>query len=205
MVKAEGWVHAHGLNRIAFAVNLPSYFYQSTVSVAMSDSDANEAHEDSQPALPPSTDIQPSWKPLWWLSGGLILLIGLWEGVLLELGLNIFELLFDLFENIWLVLIEAPEEFLEDQIAEWLKNHFPHEADRYSEIITAIGLTPLKVLLVFFLARWTWRHARVTFWPRVRNWFRIRVIEVRLAWTELGWPYRLVAGVLILVLLVLLI
>lgn len=171
----------------------------------MSDPDTKEAHENSQSARPPATDIQPSWKPLWWLSAGLILLIGLWEGVLLELGLNVFELLLDLLENIWLVLIEAPEEFLEDQIAEWLKIHFPHEADRYSEIITAIGLTPLKVLLVFFLARWGWRHARTNLWPRVRHWFHIRITEVRLAWADLWWPYRVLAGVLVFGLLVLLI
>lgn len=170
-----------------------------------SNSDSNEAHENSASALPPTADIQPSWKPLWWLGGGLLLLFGLWEGFLLELGLNIFELLFDVLENVWLVLIEAPEEMLEDQIAEWLKEHFPHEADRYSEIITAVGLTPLKVVLVFLLARWGWRHSHSRLWPRLRNWFRIRVTEVRLAWAELGWPYRLLAGLVLAGLMVILI
>lgn len=117
--------------------------------------------------------------------------------MLLELGLNIFELLFDIVEQVWLVLIEAPEEMLEDQIAVWLKNHFPHEADRYSEIITAIGLTPVKLLLVFLLARWGWRHSRTTLWPHLRNGFRIRVTEVRLAWAELRWLYRLLVGLVL--------
>jgi hypothetical protein len=94
---------------------------------------------------------------------------------------------------------------LEDALADWLKNHFPHEADRYSEIATALGLTPLKLVLIFFLARWGWRRARAQLWPRFRRWFHIRVTEVKLAWAELSWPYRILGGVLVLGLLILLI
>jgi hypothetical protein len=145
-------------------------------------------------ALDESGDIQPSWKPLLWFLGGLAVLLGLWE-VLLEFGLNLFELIFDILENVWLVLIEAPEEFLEDLIAEWLDNHFPHDADRYSEIITAFGLTPLKIFLVFLILRWAWRHSRERLIPRIVAWFRHRVAEVRLAWFYLPWMYKVLLGV----------
>lgn len=168
----------------------------------MTDSDRREATDsaESQARLP--EDIQPSWKPLLWFGGGLVLLIALWE-VFLELGMNLFELLFEVVEHVWLVLVEAPEEYLEDVLAAWLKNHFPHEADRYSEITTAIGLTPLKLLLLFLLARWGWRQGRDKLWPRVQLWVRVRIAEVRLAWAELWWPYRVLGGLVILVILLL--
>jgi len=153
---------------------------------------------------PPTESIQPSWKPLLWSGGSLFAVIALWE-VFLELGMNIFELLFEVLEKIWLVLIEAPEEMLEDVLAGWLKNHFPHEADRYSEIATALGLTPLKLVLIFFLARWGWRRTKTELWPKVRRWFHVRVTEVKLAWAELAWPYRILGGLLVLGLLVILI
>lgn len=137
--------------------------------------------------------IRPSWKPLWWLLGGLALIIGLGE-LFLEFGMNLLELLVELVEHLWLVLIEAPEEFLEDLIAEWLDNHFPHDADRYSEIITAFGLMPLKVILVLLLLRWIWVHARSKLVPRSLAWLRRRVTEVRLAWQQLAWPYRVLMG-----------
>ena len=168
----------------------------------MSDSDLPEASETPPSAAEPVMDIQPSWKPLLWLGGGLVLLIGLWE-IFLELGLHLFELIFDILEHVWLVLIEAPEEYLEDMIALGLKEHFPHEADRYSEITTAIGLTPLKLLLITFLARWAWRHSHTTLWPRVRHWFYVRFTEVRLAWQVLWWPYRLLGSLLFLVIILL--
>jgi hypothetical protein len=168
----------------------------------MSDSDPPEIPEPPPADGSSASDIQPSWKPLFWLGGGLVLLIGLWE-IFLELGLHLFDLLFEILENIWLVLIEAPEEYLEDLIAEGLKNHFPHEADRYSEITTAIGLTPLKLLLIIFLVRWGWRHSRNNLWPRLRQWFHIRLTEVRLAWAELWWPYRILGGLLVLMILLL--
>ncbi len=166
--------------------------------------DLNDDRNSVEPDSIPLQDIQPSWKPLLWFGGSFIALIALWE-VFLELGMNIFTLLFDVLENIWLVLIEAPEEVLEDLLEDWLKNHFPHEADRYSEIATAIGLTPLKLALIFFVARWGWRWARAKVWLRVRRWFHIRVTEVKLAWAELAWPYRILGGLLVLALLVLLI
>jgi hypothetical protein len=139
-------------------------------------------------------DIKPSFKPLLWFLGGLVLLIGLGE-VLLEFGLNLFELMLDVIEHVWLVLIEAPEEFLEGLIEDWLKQHYPHDADRYSEIITAFGLTPLKILLVFLLLRWGWCHSRVKLIPRGVAWFKRRVAETRLAWLYLAWPYKVLAGI----------
>ncbi len=154
--------------------------------------------------IDPEEDIQPSWKPLLWTGGILLSVVVLWE-IFLELGMNLFELIFEILEHVWLVLIEAPEEFLEDVLAGWLKNHFPHEAERYSEITTAIGLTPLKLLLVIFLARWAWRRAKSQLWPRVKRWFHVRVTEVKLAWAELIWPYRILGGVLLLGILIVLI
>ncbi|MEY2680841.1 MAG: hypothetical protein RL661_1072 [Pseudomonadota bacterium] len=170
----------------------------------MLEPELNDDINPTEPDLAATDKIQPSWKPLLWFAGSLIATIALWE-VFLELGMNIFELLFEVLEHIWLVLIEAPEEMLEDVLAGWLKNHFPHEADRYSEIATAIGLTPLKLVLIFFVARWGWRRARTQLWPRVRNWLHVRVTEVKLAWAELAWHYRILGGVLVLGLLILLI
>ena len=172
--------------------------------LAMLEPELQKKQNPAEAGLATTDDIQPSWKPLLWFGGSLVALIALWE-VFLELGMNIFELLFEVLEHIWLVLIEAPEEMLEDALADWLKNHFPHEAYRYSEIATAIGLTPLKLLLLFFAARWGWRRARAQLWPRVRHWFHIRVTEVKLAWAELAWPYRFLGGILVLGLLILLI
>ena len=158
----------------------------------------SESRRTPKPPLNPDkpAGVEPSWKPLLWFGGGLILLIALWE-VFLELGVNLFELLFKVIENVWLVLIEAPEEFLEDQLTGWLKNHFPHDADRYAEITTAIGLTPLKLLLIVFLLRWLWRHSHSKLIPRTKNWLLIRVTQVKLAWRQLAWPYRILGGVVL--------
>lgn len=150
------------------------------------------------------TGIQPSWKPLIWFGGGLLLLIGLWE-VFLDVGLDLLEILFEILEKIWLVLIEAPEEWLEDQLADWMKQHFQHDAHRYSEITTALGLTPLKIVLMFFLLRWGWRHCRTHVIPQVILWSKIRVTQVRLAWVELWWPYRILGCVALIGIMVVLI
>jgi len=170
----------------------------------MLEPELKEEHNPAEPDLAARDTIQPSWKPLLWFGGSLVALVALWE-VFLELGMNIFELLFDVIEHIWLVLIEAPEEMLEDVLAGWLKNHFPHEADRYSEIATAIGLTPLKLVLIFFVARWGWRRTKTEIWPKVRRWINVRVTEVKLAWVELAWHYRILGGFIVLGLLVILI
>ncbi len=154
------------------------------------------------PEMP--ADIQPSWKPLIYFGGGLSLLVVLWE-VFLELGIHIFEFLLEVLEKIWLVLVEAPEELLEDQLASWLKNHFPHEADRYSEVATALGLTPLKIFLIFILGRMAFRFLKTKAWPKARIWTLIRITEVRLAFDELAWPYRILGGVLLLGVLIVLI
>jgi hypothetical protein len=170
----------------------------------MSDSNPKEKSNGTESRPVEAELIQPSWKPLLWMGGILLSVIVLWE-IFLDLGMNLFELIFEVLEKVWLVLIEAPEEFIEDVLADWLKNHFPHEAERYSEITTAIGLTPLKLLLVIFLARWAWRRARSRLWPRIQHWFHVRVTEVKLAWAELGWPYRILGAMLLLGILLVLI
>ena len=140
--------------------------------------------QENAPADPDA--IQPSWKPLFWLIGVILGLILLGEFLL--------EFILEAVETLWLILIEAPEEFLEDLLAEWLKNHFPRDAHRYSEITTAIGLTPLKIVLVLVAARWGWKYSRAHVWPRVRKWFHLRYSEVKYAWLELNWFYRTLVG-----------
>jgi len=149
------------------------------------------------PSLHEEEVIEASWKPLLWLGGILLSLVALWE-IFLELGIHIFSFLLQVIEHLWLVLIEAPEELLEDKIEDWLKVHFPHDADYYSEIVTAFGLMPVKALLVVFLLKWLWNHSRTTLLPKVKRWLYIRVSEVKLAWAALAWPYK----VLIIVVLV---
>jgi hypothetical protein len=140
-------------------------------------------------------DIQPSWKPLFWSVGVLAALVGLGE-LVIEFGLDTLEFVFELLEKVYLVVVEAPEELLEDKIEDWLAEHFPHQAARYSELITAIGLTPLKILLGLLLLRWLWRHSRHTLLPRFARWVRRQWLAVRLAWRLLAWPYKalVVAG-----------
>lgn len=190
------------MNEEAFTVNLTTL--PCLNRLIMSDSNPKEQSNGPESRIAPGEDIQPSWKPLLWMGGILLSVIALWE-IFLDLGMDLFELIFEILEHVWLVLIEAPEEFLEDVLAGWLKNHFPHEAERYSEITTAIGLTPLKLLLVIFVARWAWRRAKSQLWPRVRRWFHVRVTEVKLAWAELSWPYRILWGALLLGILIVLI
>lgn len=152
----------------------------------------------------PEAQIEPSWKPLLWLVGILAAVIGLGE-LLLELGVHLFEILLELLEALYLALIEAPEELLEDQIESWLKVHFPHEADRYSEIITAVGFTPFKLLLAYFLARWLWRLGHSKLVPAIEQWCKLQVMKVRLAWRLLFWPWKILIGVAVLAVLVVLI
>ena len=170
----------------------------------MSGPEKNSMVQENKPYPHDLGGVQPSWRPLLWVVGSLVVTIGLWE-LFLDLGMDLFELIWEVLERVWLVLVEAPEEFLEDRLADWLKNHFPREAHRYSEVATAIGLTPLKIFLVFLLARWGWRHSRSKLWPRICMWFNVRVTEVRLAWDQLWWPYRVLGGLVLLAALVVLI
>lgn len=149
-------------------------------------------------------ELQPSWKPLFWLIGILTVSIGLGE-LLLEVGEQILDLLFEVIEKLWLVVIEAPEELLEDQIENWLEQHFPHDAARYSEIITAIGLTPFKIILGIFLLMWLWRLAHAKFIPRIKRWLIRNYRQVELAWKQLHWLYKGVAIVACLGVLIILI
>ena len=157
----------------------------------------SEHREVPIPTQGPLDDVQPSWKPFYWFVGILGTLVLLWEFFL--------ELTLDIIENVWLILIEAPEELLEDLLTEWLKQHFPHDADYYAEISTAIGLTPLKLLLVFVLGRWLWRRGREEWFPRWLAWGRIQAHQVKLAWLELAWLYRTLAVIAFLALVTLLI
>lgn len=149
-------------------------------------------------------DVEASWKPFYWFLGSAIAIFVLGE-LLIDFGMELFEFLFEILEKVWLVAIEAPEEWLEDQLADYLKHHFPHEAERYSEIATAIGLTPLKIILLVLFVRFALRKLRDVVWPKVRRWFRLRIKQVRLAWHTLNLIQKILAGVVSLVLLVILI
>ena len=148
--------------------------------------------------------IEASWKPFYWFLGSFVAMFVLGE-LLIDFGLHFFEFLFEVIEKVWLVLIEAPEEWLEDQLADYLKQHFPHEAERYSEIATALGLTPLKLIFLVLLGRYGFRKMRDEYWPRLRRWFRIRVKQVHLAWEALTLVQKIISGAVFLVLLVILI
>jgi hypothetical protein len=153
-----------------------------------------DPQEQKTPSIAPlaiEESIQPSWKPMIWLLTSLFVLIGLGE-LVLEFGLDVLQALLDILENIYLVLVEAPEEILEDYIEEWLRHHYPHEADRYSELITAIGLTPVKILVGLLLLRWGWRYSRRKFLPQIKLWGLKQIWAVRLAWRQLAWPFKIV-------------
>ena len=148
--------------------------------------------------------IEASWKPFYWFVGSFVAMFLLGE-LLVDFGLELFEFLLEVVEKVWLVLIEAPEEWLEDRLADYLKQHFPHEAERYSEIATALGLTPLKLVLALLFARYAFRKARDVYWPKVRRWIRIRIKQVQLAWHLLNLVQKVFAGAVFLVLLIVLI
>lgn len=148
--------------------------------------------------------IEPSWKPFYWFVGSVVALFLLGE-LIIDFGLEVAEFLWVLIEKVWLVLIEAPEEWLEDRLADYLKQHFPHEAERYSEIATALGLTPLKLVLVLLMGRWGIRRVRTVVWPKARDAVRRRVRQVQLAWALLSLPQKIFAGTITLILLVVLI
>lgn len=163
--------------------------------------------KDISPDLGESDDeqfIEASWKPFYWFLGTLVALFVLGE-LLIDFGLHFFEFLFEVLEKIWLVLIEAPEEWLEDQLADYLKQHFPHEAERYSEIATAMGLTPLKLILLLLIGRYGIRKWRDEYWPRSRRWFRIRVKQVQLAWGALTLIQKVISGAVFVIFMIILI
>jgi hypothetical protein len=143
------------------------------------------AKQDSNELQLPPDAVEPSWKPLLWWAGGLAALVLLWE--------LLFDALLDVGETLFLVLVEGPEELLEDQIEEWLKERFPHDADYYSEMITALGLTPFKIVLGLLLLRWLWAHTRRSLAPKALAFLRRQWLSVWLAWKALGWPYKLAA------------
>jgi H+/Cl- antiporter ClcA len=169
----------------------------------MTDIENDKPVSDGQTS-PGSEAITPSWKPLWWTLGIVITLAGLGEFAL-EFVLDILELIGELLENIYLVLVEAPEEILEDYIEEWLQEHFPQDASRYSEMVTAIGLTPLKLLVGLILLRNLWRYGREHGFPRAGRWFKRHYQSVRLAIRLLAWPYKVLALVILSGLLLMLI
>lgn len=156
----------------------------------MADPDQNQLADftDETPHAPPA--VEPSWKPLFWLIGGLT--------VLIVLGELLFDVFLDTLEVLFLALVEAPEEILEDKIEDWLKVHYPHDADRYSELITAIGLTPVKIVTGFLMARWLWRHSQSKLFPKFRAYLYRQYLAVRLAWQALAWYYKILIGVVVL-------
>jgi hypothetical protein len=125
--------------------------------------------------------VEPSWKPLFWLVGGLALIIALGE-MFFEF---ILELLETLGEAIFYV-VEGSEELLEDKIEEWF------DLDPYhAEIVTAWSMTPLKLLLAVLVLRWLWRLGRARLFPRIAAYSKRQYASVRLAWDALAWPYKL--------------
>lgn len=148
--------------------------------------------------------LEPSWKPFYWFVGTVVALFVLGE-LLIDFGLEVAEFLWVVIEKAWLIVIEAPEEWLEDRLADYLKQHFPHEAERYSEIATAMGLTPLKLALILLAGRWGIRKIRVVLWPKLRSAVRRRIRQVQLAWTVLSLPQKIFAGLVSVVLLAILI
>jgi hypothetical protein len=160
----------------------------------MAESDSKESLAVPASPLEP---VEPSWKPLLWLIGGLVVLIGLGE--------LLIDVLLDMAETLFLVLVEAPEEILEDQIEDWLKVHVPHDADVYSERIAFYGLTPIKILTGVILARWLWRHSHSNLFPKFRAYLYRQYTAVRLAWQALAWYYKILTGMAVLGVLAILI
>lgn len=165
--------------------------------------------DNDNPLSPPPTptdtgEVTPSWKPLGWALGILGIAVILGEFAL-ELVIDLLELIFDVVENIYLVLVEAPEEILEDYIEQWLEEHYPQDASRYSEMVTAIGLTPVKLLVGLVLLRNLWKYGREHGFPRIGRWLKRHYLSVRLAFRLLAWPYKIVAAIVVLVVLVVLI
>jgi hypothetical protein len=174
-----------------------------TAVLFMTDTDNDNL--PSPPPTPPDADeVTPSWKPLGWALGilGLAAILGEFA---LELTLDLLELIFDLLENIYLVVVEAPEEILEDYIEQWLEEHYPQDASRYSEMVTAIGLTPVKLLVGLVLLRALWKYGKEHGLPRLGRWLKRHYLSVRLAFSLLAWPYKIVAALVVLGILVVLI
>ena len=140
--------------------------------------------EDLAPAVQDAA-VEPSWKPLLWLLGGIAALV--------LLGELLFDVLLEFGEFLFLTLVEAPEEFLEDYIEDWLKAYDPHEADRYSEMVTAIGLTPVKIVTGLIFLRWVWMHTRRSLIPKAQAFLKRHSLAVWLAWCALPWHRKLLA------------
>jgi hypothetical protein len=129
--------------------------------------------------------VAPSWKPLLWLVGGVAALV--------LLGELLFETLLEVGETLFLYLVEGPEEVLEDHLEAWLTQHYPHDADRYSEMITAFGVTPIKILTAVLLLRWLWTHTHTSLLPKSRAFLKRQSLAVWLAWKALPWYYKLLS------------
>lgn len=169
-----------------------SYFHQLIESnVPMTDTE-NDIVPQITASSPETPEITPSWKPLWWVLGTLAVAVILGEFAL-EFIIEALEFLFEIIEHIYLVLVEAPEEILEDYIEEWLKEHYPMDASRYSEMVTAIGLTPVKILVGIVLLKALWGYIREHGFPRMGRWLNRHYQSVRLAIKLLAWPYKVLA------------
>ena len=153
----------------------------------MTDPESKDAAVPSAAALdePP---VEPSWKPLLWLVGGLAVVVGLGE-VLFDLLLDILELIG---EGIFFV-VEGSEEHLEDKIEEWFDLDPFH-----AEIVTAWSLTPVKILLAILALKWLWRKAHSKLIPRIVARLKRQQLAVRLAWRLLAWPYKALLAVAVL-------
>jgi hypothetical protein len=150
----------------------------------MTDPDSKEPFVLSASNLETSPPVEPSWKPLIWLVGGLAIAIALGE--------IFFELILELFETLGEAVfyaVEGSEELLEDKIEEWF------DLDPYhAEIVTAWSISPLKILIAVLLLRWLWKLARRKLFPKAATYCRKQYTAVRLAWDTLPWLYRILLG-----------
>ncbi len=148
--------------------------------------DSNEQTLTSSPET--EAPVEPSWKPLLWLVGGLTVIIALGE-VFFDVLLEILEFIG---EGIFFV-VEGSEEHLEDKIEEWF------DLDPYhAEIVTAWSMTPLKILLAIFALKWLWRLAHGKLFPRFMAYLKRQYTAVRLAWDILAWPFKALVAVALL-------
>jgi hypothetical protein len=154
----------------------------------MADSDSKEPLVLPTSNLEAAPSVEPSWKPLLWLVGGLAIVIALGE-IFFDLLLELLEMLG---EGIFYV-VEGSEEVLEDKIEEWF------DLDPYhAEVVTAWSMSPIKILLAFLVLRWLWKLGRRKLFPKIAAYAKRHYTAVRLAWETLAWPYRilLAAGLL---------
>jgi hypothetical protein len=151
----------------------------------MTDPDLKDQPIFPSPDFESAPNVEPSWKPLLWLVGGLAVAIGLGE-IFFELILEGLEMLG---EGVFYV-VEGSEELLEDKIEEWF------ELDPYhAEIVTAWTMTPVKLLLAFIALKWLWRFSHNKLFPKIAAYIKRQYTAVQLAWRALAWPFKILIAI----------